>query len=193
MPKTRRVTDSTALRVMSHPLRLRLYYALGIAGAATATGLAEGVGESVSLVSYHLRQMAKHGYVELDPEHQAEGDRRERWWRLTSVGFSWSSSDFAEGPEQVEAAVAAQRQMDAHRAGYRQAWLDSQAGWSPQWRDAAISTDNPLLRMTPAELAEFDRDFEALLASWRDRLAEAPEDGDREQVMVILQAFPFRP
>jgi DNA-binding transcriptional ArsR family regulator len=178
---------------MAHPLRLRLYYALILAGSATATRLAEGIDESVSLVSYHLRQLAMHGYVEPDPEPRATGDGRERWWRPTSVGFSWTPSDFADSPEQAAVAVSAQRQIDAHRAAYRQAWLDSQSGWSSQWRDAAISSDNPLLRMTPAELTEFSEQYAALMEAWRDRLADAPDDPDREQVMVVLQAFPFRP
>ena len=178
---------------MAHPLRLRLYYALALAGSATATQLAEGSNESVSLVSYHLRQLAKHGYVEPDSEPRADRDGRERWWRPTSVGFSWTPSDFSNGPEAAEAAVAAQRQVDAHRAAYRQAWLDSQAAWSSQWRDAAISSDNPLLRMSPAELMEFSEQYASLMESWRDRLADAPDAPDREHVMVILQAFPFRP
>lgn len=178
---------------MSHPLRLRLYYALTLAGSATATILAEGVDESVSLVSYHLRQLARHGYVEVDPDPPGVVDARQRWWRPTSVGFSWARSELGEGPE-VEAGVAeAGRQMDAHRAAYRQTWLDSQSGWSAAWQDAAVSSDNPLLRMTPAELQALQQDYTRLLESWRDRLAAAPEDPEREQVMVVLQAFPFKP
>jgi DNA-binding transcriptional ArsR family regulator len=176
---------------MAHPLRLRLYYALTLAGSATATRLAQGLDESVSLVSYHLRQLAKHGYVEPDPNRQ--GDRRHHWWRTTSVGFSWSRSEFASEPEEANVAAEAQRQIDAHRAGYRQAWLDSQRAWSAAWRDAAISGDYPLLRMTPAELEEFGRQYLALVGAWRDRLGDAPEEPDREHVMLILQAFPFRP
>lgn len=193
MPENRRVTDAAALRALANPLRLRLYYALTLAGSATATRLAERVDESVSLVSYHLRQLARHGYVEADPDRQADGDGRERWWRTTSVGFSWTPTDFEGGPEDLAVAAAAQRQIDAHRAGYRQAWLDSQTAWSPRWRDAALSSDNPLLRMTPSELEEFGKQYLALMDAWRDRLADAPEDPEREQVMVVLQAFPFRP
>lgn len=193
MRENRRVTDPAALRALAHPLRLRLYYALTLAGSATATRLAGGVDESVSLISYHLRQLHRHGYVEPDLEPPAEADGRERWWRPTSVGFSWSPSDFSEGPDAVSAAVEASRQMDAHRAAYRQMWLDSQAGWSPQWRDAALSSDNPLLRMHPAELTEFSEQYTGLLKQWRDRLADSPDDPNREQIMIVLQAFPFRP
>lgn len=193
MVANRRVTDPAALRSMAHPLRLRLYYALILAGTATATRLAEGVEESVSLVSYHLRQLAQHGYVEPDPQPPGAADGREKWWRTTSVGFSWTPSDFGDGPEGATLVAQAGRQMDAHRAAYRQVWLDSQAGWSAAWRDAAITTDNPLLRMTPAELREFSTQYEDLLKAWRDRPAAAVDDPEREQVMLFLQAFPFRP
>ena len=199
----RRVTDPAALRAMAQPLRLRLYYALVLAGSATATSLADGLDVSVSLVSYHLRQLAAYGYVE--PDSQAGADRRERWWRPSSIGFSWRPSDLDNGPDGALVAAEAARQLDAHRAAYRQQWWDSQAGWDRTWRDAAISTDNPLLRMTASELAEFGEEFHALLESWRRRLEppagdEPPAGTDpagpaagREQVMIVLHAFPFRP
>lgn len=193
MAANRRVTDPAALRAMSHPLRLRLYYALTLAGSATATRLAEGLDESVSLVSYHLRQLARHGYVETDPEPPGVGDGRERWWRPSSIGFSWSPSDFGEDPEAAAAVAQAERLMDAHRAAYQQAWRDSRAGWSAEWRDAAISSDNPLLRMTPAELREFQTEFLDLMARWTRRQQEEPGHDSGEHVMILLQAFPFRP
>ena len=203
----RRVTDPAALKALAQPLRLRLYYALVIAGRSTATGLAENLDISASLISYHLRQLARHGYVELDTGSGEDG--RERWWRPTSVGFSWSPADLGQGPEGAMAEAEASRQLDAHRAAYRQRWLDSQPGWEPAWRTAAVSTDNPLLRMTPAELTTFGEEFHALLDSWRDRLdhqtrpalpADDSTPGTQdsaelpaEQVMIVLQAFPFRP
>jgi len=193
MAGERRVTDPAALRAMAHPLRLRLYYALVLAGSATATRLAEGVDESVSLVSYHLRQLARHGFLTADAEPPAGADRRERWWRPTTVGFTWTPSDLDDGPEGAQAVAAALRQSDAHRAAYRQAWLDAQAGWSAAWRDASLTTDTPLLRMTPQELRAFGVEYEQLLRSWRDRLAARADGEEREHVMLALQAFPFRP
>lgn len=188
----RRISDVGALKALAHPLRLRLYYALAIRGSATATRLAEQVGESTALVSYHLRALAKHGYVELDPQPRGE-DGRERWWRPATTGVVWSPSDFPDGPAEAAATTDAQRQLDAHRAAYRQEWLDSQHEWSRGWRAAAISTDTPLLRMRPAELEEFGVQYAALVRHWHERLGSAVDDSDREQVMVILHAFPFRP
>ena len=71
-------TDNVrAVRALAHPLRLRLLDELRFGGPATATLLAHRVGESSGATSYHLRQLARHGYVE---EAEPRGGR-ERWWR----------------------------------------------------------------------------------------------------------------
>lgn len=188
----KRVENVAALRALNNPLRLRLYYALCMSGSATATHLADELDESVSLVSYHLRRLAAFDYVEPDPDPPG-GDARERWWRPTSEGFSFSPSDFDEGPDAAAALTQAMRQMTAHRMAYWQAWVDGQAGWSRQWRDAAFSGDNPLLEMTPEQVHEFTEDYLELVRGWSERLATAPEDPEREHVMLSMQAFPFRP
>ncbi len=68
--------DVTAVRALAHPLRLRLLDLLRFDGPATATMLAERVGESSGSTSYHLRQLARHGFIEEAPKR----DGRERWW-----------------------------------------------------------------------------------------------------------------
>src|SRR5438067_286341 len=66
-----------AVRALAHPLRLKLLDLLRFDGPATATLLARRVGESSGATSYHLRQLARYGYVDEVP--RAGG--RERWWR----------------------------------------------------------------------------------------------------------------
>ena len=70
--------DARTLRALAHPLRIRLLGLLRGEGPATATGLAQRVGETSGTTSWHLRQLAEHGFVEDDPER---GQGRERWWR----------------------------------------------------------------------------------------------------------------
>jgi DNA-binding transcriptional ArsR family regulator len=71
-------TDLGAMRALSHPLRLELLDRLRTDGPATASLLAERIGESSGATSYHLRQLARYGFVEEDVR-DAKG--RERWWR----------------------------------------------------------------------------------------------------------------
>ena len=79
----REITDPKAMRAMAHPARLSLLEALAHHGQLTATEAAEHVGESPSNCSFHLRQLAKYGFVE-----EAEGGTgRQRPWRLVNVGM----------------------------------------------------------------------------------------------------------
>ena len=65
--------DARSLRGLAHPLRMRLLTALRRGGPATASQLAEKLGESSGATSYHLRQLAAHGFVE---------DAPEQWWAV---------------------------------------------------------------------------------------------------------------
>ncbi|MEU8888189.1 helix-turn-helix domain-containing protein [Streptomyces sp. NPDC048442] len=96
-PEPRRTTDLDALKVFTHPLRIDLYRALFTGGAATASHLADEVDEAVSLVSYHLRKMAAHGFIVEAPGESK--DARERWWRVecghgAGWGKDWGDAAF---------------------------------------------------------------------------------------------------
>ena len=75
-----RITDPQRIRALSHPLRLELIDVLG-EGPATATQCADLTGQSVASCSFHLRMLAKYGYIE-----PADRRGRERPWQLTSPG-----------------------------------------------------------------------------------------------------------
>ena len=62
---------------LAHPLRIRILDELSAYGPLTASGLAERLGESSGVTSYHLRQLEKH---ELVREVKDRGTARERWW-----------------------------------------------------------------------------------------------------------------
>ena len=56
-------SDPAVLRALAHPLRVEILAVLDELGEATATEIAERVGESPSNCSFHLRQLAKAGYI----------------------------------------------------------------------------------------------------------------------------------
>ena len=60
----RQLTDSRTLRALTHPVRIALIEALLLGGAMTATEVGEQIGESPTTCSFHLRQLAKYGFVE---------------------------------------------------------------------------------------------------------------------------------
>lgn len=188
--KTERITDLSQLKAFTNPLRMRLYRLLH-AGTATASQLAEQVGEMPSLVSYHVRKLAEHGFVTEASAQSADG--RERWWRVaTEDGWGFRDSDFADTPEGAAAVGAVTRSLvDARVAQYR-AYLDQTSAWGAAWTDAAFSSES-MLELSPDELAEMGEEIDALVRRWRERSKAASEIKDREHVSVHLYGFPFRP
>jgi DNA-binding transcriptional ArsR family regulator len=72
------IPDLAGLRALTHPLRLKLLGELRRHGPATASGLGARLGESSGATSYHLRALAKAGFVVDEP---GRGTTRERWWK----------------------------------------------------------------------------------------------------------------
>ena len=86
------------LRALAHPTRLKMLGMLRIDGPATATSLATRLGINTGQTSYHLRQLAQHGFVVDDDER---GNGRERWWKAAHQ--STITGDMPERPEDQEA------------------------------------------------------------------------------------------
>ncbi|MCZ4125624.1 winged helix-turn-helix domain-containing protein [Streptomyces sp. H39-S7] len=193
--RNQRITDLDALKVFTHPLRIKLYRALVAAQsrAATASQLSDQVDEAVSLVSYHLRKMAAHGFIVEAPEKSTDG--RERWWKVSPErGFTFHNADFADRPEGVAVLSQVTRQLLATRGERYEAYLDEQAAWPSEWTNASFTSEY-LPRLTAAELQELADDMGALMDRWnaRSRAAdEAGEDEGREHVAVHLYGFPTR-
>jgi hypothetical protein len=95
-----KLTDPKAIRALAHPMRWALLEALGDAGTLTATQASDMLGESPANCAFHLRTLAKYGFVE-----EAGGGRgRERPWRQTYDGMSWQTRQ--EDPEVSHAGEA---------------------------------------------------------------------------------------
>lgn len=189
----RRITDLDALKVFTHPLRIRLYRALYTSREATASHLADQVDEAVSLVSYHLRKMAAHGFIVEAPGHDDDG--RERWWTVSSErGFTFRTADFDDRPEGVAVLSQVTRQLLATRADRYEQYLDEQAAWPGEWTSAAFTSEF-MPRLTAAELQQMADEIVELMQRWTDRGRTAERAGDtegREHVAVQMYGFPFR-
>ena len=103
--------DIAGLRALSHPVRLRMLGLLRADGPATATMLAGRLELNTGATSYHLRQLAQHGFIEEDTER---GNARDRWWRATHEA---TRTDFrGEGiADDVEAYLTTVAMMYADR------------------------------------------------------------------------------
>ncbi|MBO1333458.1 transcriptional regulator [Streptomyces sp. VRA16 Mangrove soil] len=190
MTESRRIEDLATLKAFAHPLRMKLYGALKLRGAATASQLADDLddGTAVSLISYHLRKLAERGLI-VEAEREG-GDGRERWWTAAQESLTINSSDFRDTPESAAAHTALSRVMYDERRDHYLRFLEQRAGWSEEWQDAHDSSDF-LARLTPGELKELTAELHAVVTRYVERGKAADPQG-RETVGVHLYAFPMR-
>jgi DNA-binding transcriptional ArsR family regulator len=157
------------MRALAHPTRLALLDHLHAVDEATATECADEVGESPSSCSYHLRALARWGFVE-------EGARRagrERPWRATATRIEFDSDGF-------EAVVLRDELVGRQQQRVRDA-LRREHELPPRWRRAA-QTSSAALTLTPSELDALGDRFEALIDEFRGR-------GDRRGARAVIVSF----
>ena len=173
----------TQLRALTHPARLRMLGLLRTEGPSTATALAARLGINTGAASYHLRQLAQHGFITDDP---SRGNARERWWQAahSSTRSDWEPDEV--DPDDAEALDAYLQTVVSTYAGLMQAAVEARSGMSHEWRNAMTFNDYKL-RLTPAAARRL---IEALSEEIEGFNAEESEDG--EQFVVMLHAFPRR-
>jgi DNA-binding transcriptional ArsR family regulator len=182
----RQLTDSQTLRALTHPVRIALIEALLLGGAMTATEVGERISESPTTCSFHLRQLAKYGFV----EEAGGGKGRSRPWRLTATGMTFSSVH--ADPETEMAASALVRMLRDRQFARYQTWLETNQNFPRVWRDAAGSSES-IIYLTPAELEELSEEVLAvLLPRFRERLTDpASRPPDAVPVEILMLAYPI--
>ena len=182
----RELTDSRTLRALTHPVRIALIEALLLGGAMTATEVGERIGESPTTCSFHLRQLAKYGFV----EEAGGGKGRARPWRLSSVGMQFASAH--DDPETEVAAGALVRMLRERQFGRYRTWLETNRSYPREWRDAAGSSES-VMYLTAGELEELSQEVLALvLPRFRERLTDpARRPPDAVPVEILMLAYPI--
>jgi predicted ArsR family transcriptional regulator len=184
----RRLRDAREMRVLAHPVRIRLRQMLYERGTATATELAEMIGESPANCSWHLRQLAKYGFV----EEAGGGKGRHRPWRPAPHGLTWGDSD--ESGEVAAAGDALDTQFVEQEVAALRDWQAWRRTDPPQWQQAATWMQN-IDWLTAEELAELN---EALLAIViRRRHSERQDPANRpkgaRRIRIFAWAVPAAP
>jgi predicted ArsR family transcriptional regulator len=171
--------DPRRIRALTHPVRLALLECLELHGPLTATDAAARIGETPTTCSFHLRQLAKYGFV----QDAGEAGRRERPWRLVSPQVTFPRGD---DPASVFAAGALESLVGAQAFQRWETWRRASAVSPDEWRKASPFL-SWVVRMTPEELVELDE----VLRSRLSRLAErADVPADARPVEVVAFAHP---
>ena len=186
--RLREISDARTLRALTHPLRIALIEALSIGGPMTATEAAEQVGESPSSCSFHLRQLQRYGFV----EEAGGGSGRRRPWKMTQLGFSFTTVH--SDPVTEVAASALAHLIRGHQLERFRAWQRTEAAYPRAWRSASID-DEYLYWMTAEELKALGERVRGLLMPWlRERLddpSKRPEGALPVELLVL--GYPMEP
>lgn len=173
-----------SLKILAHPVRVRLIWLLRQQGPSTATRLAELIGQSSGVTSYHLRQLAQHGFVVEDPDL---GTGRERWWRAVHHRSTLDAPTARTALDETETYMRAIAALYAERVDR---WLYELQGLPSEW-DGTVDLSDYALRLTPEEGAALRTELHEVLGRYRqDSPDTAAPDGTRK-VVVQVQLLPF--
>lgn len=185
---TFQVDDVRALRALTHPLRNRLLALLRLDGPSTATLLGARVGESSGTTSYHLRQLAAHGFIQEVPER---GTGRERWWRAGHRQSGWTAEAMRGQPGGSEVVEAALRHAVGVQGRLLGAWVDQRETLGLTW-SAASSVNDYALRLRPEQARALQAELFAVLDRWAsDHPTDVAVEGS-ETVAVLLDVLPLQ-
>jgi predicted ArsR family transcriptional regulator len=141
------LTDAETMRALAHPARIALWQHLMLEGPATATECAPYAGLSPSACSYHLRQLARYGFVEQDEAAAANG--RERPWRVIVTTTRIEDQD---DPVAAMTARLLDNTIEERWQEVRRRYEATKDEYPAPWRQAA-GGDRVILYLTPEELA----------------------------------------
>jgi len=173
------VTDPQAIRALAHPLRLDLLELLATISPATAAQCGRILGVPQANCSFHLRQLAKYGFVE---DAGPGDDRRERQWRVAAkqprIRIDSGGDHLLR--QQVEHVV-----VDREFAAVR-AYVDREQDESPEWRDG-LGLTSAVATLTAEEAAD-------LAAKWRELLepyVKRTENAEARHVRIFVAMTPL--
>ncbi|MEU6672554.1 helix-turn-helix domain-containing protein [Streptomyces sp. NPDC046925] len=179
------LSDLRVLKALAQPRRQQMLQHLTVHGPATSATLARALGLNTGATSYHLRELARYGFVE-ETEGGGGGHGRERWWRAIP-------GDRRFPPRSKQSAETRLVMDELNRLSYaadlelfEQLQRDSDAA-PGEWADA-FPYSRGTIRLTLPELRAFFEEYIALLNRYKRPDAETPADA--RTVLTRLLAFP---
>lgn len=180
--------DAPALRALAHPMRVQILRILQLRKKASVTSLAAELGETTGATSYHLRQLARHGFVEefdADDTGEKRAGRKQRWWRMAVDQIHVTGFEFMAREDTREAAAFLLREYATDRSRRLANWFATATQWPADWQ-AASSDADAMLELSPKQARALADEIAAVVAKYRQ---VRPGRGAR-QVDVQYAVFP---
>ena len=184
-PKSSITPSAAGLRALSHPTRLKMLMLLRAEGPATSTTLAQELALNTGATSYHLRQLAEHGFIVEDTER---GDARDRWWKAAHESTRANLSD-RNDDEDAESAEAYQQTVALMYTETLMQAVGERRFLPEPWRRATTTSDWHL-RLTPSRAEQLVDALADLIETWGESDASDAGDEAAGDFVVNLNAFP---
>jgi predicted ArsR family transcriptional regulator len=173
------------LRALTHPVRLRILGILRTDGPTTATALAQRLGLNTGATSYHLRQLAQHGFI-VDDEERGTG--RERWWRAAHASTRTNWEDDPE-PADKETLDAYLQSVVVVYTQLMQAAIEERSTLSDEWRNASTLSDWRC-RLNPEQARRLLDQVTSLIEQFEQDEELPADDPDGVPYTVMFSGFP---
>jgi DNA-binding transcriptional ArsR family regulator len=173
------LTDPRAIRALAHPARLAVLEELSDGQEMTATECGAAAGITASAMSYHLRALAKWGFVE-----RAESrDGRERPWRATATG--WRIEPMTDQLQATAASAVTSTMFERVSADLAR-WFEHEPDEPAEWT-AVAQVSSRAAWLTSDEAAELSRCQQEILDAARKRTAaDRPSGARRVRALSIV-------
>jgi DNA-binding transcriptional ArsR family regulator len=181
-----KLTDPRMMRALAHQARIAIWTHLVMRGPATATECAEIAGLSPSACSYHLRTLARYGFVEEDLASAADG--RERPWRARLLAFSMGDDPDAPAATQVANRLLVENLREAAEE-IRVRYLARKSEYPADWQ-AAVGEMFSVAHVTPEELNKLRAEVQDVMARYL-RLDPAERPPGVLPIRITLDLFPW--
>lgn len=181
------VLEMAALKGLAHPLRVAIIDVLSAYGAATASSLAERLGESSGATSYHLRQLEKHGFVR---EDTTRGSGRERWWERVPRPISLNATEFGSAGADREASDLVMAEWQRNRQKRLGAFLTHGLETvGKEWIEVSgVSIAN--VQLTLEQMRDLTEELAAVVDSYTEKFRNQKKPGARP-VQIHIDVFPI--
>lgn len=187
------ITELAALKALAQPRRQQILQHLTLHGPATSAILARALGLNTGATSYHLRELARYGFV-ADTVPQVPGGGRARWWRAVpgdrrfpppsrrTPGMRLVMEELNRHAYAADLALFERLQRESGAAG-----AAGDGAGPDEWADAHAYSRGSL-RLTLPELQQFFEEYIALMNRYKRPEAETPPGA--RTVHTRLLAFP---
>ena len=177
--------DPRILRAIAHPTRNRVLHELSAAGSLRAADIAKRTGIPANQASFHLRQLAKYGLVEVAPD--AGRDKRDRVWRLVDDDITLNPRQIVEQPGGDAAYTVFQRNSVAW--GHHlvdQAFQISADEDDPAKRIVSETS----LRLSEDDAVRLQQELNEVVARYREAGRRSDDELDLYSVYQLIQPMP---